>query len=225
MKPFTTLTAVAAPLDLANVDTDKVIPARLLRKPRSGNGKAGYAPYLFYDMRFGADGRERAEFMLNQPAYRNAGILVAGANFGCGSSREGAVYALMDYGIRSVIAPSFGDIHYANEIQNGMLPVILPDAICASLRDQLRARPGAQLTIDLAAQTVTDAVGAVHLFTIDAMYKERLLKGLDEVGLVLQHLPEIEAYEKRRAAERPWLPFGSRFRPVNETEGNQGFPP
>ena len=204
MKPFITLTAVAAPLDLANVDTDRVIPARLLRKPRSGD--AGYSPYLFYDMRFDADGRERAEFVLNQPAYRGTGILVAGANFGCGSSREGAVYALMDYGIRSVIAPSFGDTHYANEIQNGMLPVILPDATCASLRAQLREKPGAQLTINLEAQTVRDVAGVTHRFEIDAMYKERLLKGLDEVGLVLEHLPEIEAYEKRRAVERRWLP-------------------
>ena len=203
MKPFTTLTAVAAPLDMANVDTDKVIPARLLRKLRSPD--AGYDPYLFYDMRFDAEGRERPEFMLNQAPFRNARILVAGANFGCGSSREGAVYALMDYGFRAVIAPSFGDIHYANEIQNGMLPVILPDATCSALRNQLRAEPGAQLSIDLKAQTVVDALGATHPFEIDTVYKERLLNGLDEVGLVLQHLPEIEAYERRALEARPWL--------------------
>ena len=203
MNPFTTLTAVAAPLDLANVDTDKLIPARFLRKLRSA--ERGYDPYLFYDMRFDAEGRERPEFMLNQPAYRNAKILVAGANFGCGSSREGAVYALTDSGFRSVIAPSFGDIHYANEIQNGMLPVILPDAVCTDLREQLRAKPGATLSIDLPAQTVTDTNGAAHRFTIDAVYKERLLKGLDEVGLVLEHLPDIEAFEARHFAARPWL--------------------
>ena len=126
MKSFTTLTAVAAPIEMANIDTDRVIPVRFLRKLRSD--KAGYDPYLFHDMRFDNDGREKPDFVLNQPAYRKAGIIVAGANFGCGSSREGAVYALLDYGIRAVIAPSFGDIHYANELQNGMLPVILPEA-------------------------------------------------------------------------------------------------
>ena len=203
MTPFSTLTAVAAALDLANVDTDKLIPARFLRKLRSA--ERGYDPYLFYDMRFDAEGRPRPEFMLNQPAYRDAAILVAAANFGCGSSREGAVYALMDYGFRSVIAPSFGDIHYANEIQNGMLPVILPDDVCSALRDQLRAKPGATLSIDLPAQTVTDTHGAAHRFAVDAIYKDRLLKGLDEVGLVLQHLPEIEAFEARHFAPRPWI--------------------
>ena len=154
MQPFDKLTAVAAPLDLANVDTDKVIPARYLRKLRSA--RAGYDPYLFHDLRFDAEGRERPEFVLNQAPYRNAAILVADVNFGCGSSREGAVWALMDYGFRAVIAASFGDIHYGNEIQNGMLPVTLPEAVCRDLRDQLRAKPGAELTIDLEAQTVTD---------------------------------------------------------------------
>ncbi|MDB5903748.1 MAG: leuD [Betaproteobacteria bacterium] len=203
MQPFTTLTAVAAPLAIANCDTDKVIPARLLRKLRAP--PHGYAPYLFYDMRFDAQGGERPEFVLNQPAYRNAGIIVADVNFGCGSSREGAVYAMMDHGIRSVIAPSFGDIHYANEIQNGMLPVILPEDTCRKLREQLHAKPGAELSIDLEAQTVTDPAGESHRFQIDAIYKERLLKGLDEVGLVLEHLPEIEAFEKKHHSEHGWL--------------------
>src|SRR5215213_1116237 len=204
MQPFTKLTAVAAPLDLANVDTDKVIPARYLRKLRSAT--AGYDPYLFYDMRFDADGRERPEFVLNQAPYRNAAILVADVNFGCGSSREGAVYALMDYGFRAVIAASFGDIHYANEIQNGMLPVILPQDVCADLRDQLRAKPGAELSIDLEEQTVSDTKGAKHRLQIDPVYKERLLQGLDEVAMVLEHLPEIEAFERRHFAERSWIP-------------------
>lgn len=201
MKPFTRLTAVAAPLDMANVDTDKIIPARYLRKPR----EPGYDPWLFYDLRFDAAGRERPEFVLNRPAYRNARILVAGANFGCGSSREGAVYALLDSGIASVIAPSFGDIHYANEIQNGMLPVILPEATCAALRAQLHASPGAEITVDLEAQTVTAPDGAVHPFTIDPTYRERLLKGLDEVGLVLEYLPQIEAFEAQHYGALPWL--------------------
>ena len=203
MQPFTTLTAVAAPFDLANVDTDKLIPARLLRKLRLP--PKGYEPYLFHDMRFDGEGRERPEFVLNQPAWRNAQILVADVNFGCGSSREGAVYALMDYGIRAVIAASFGDIHYGNAIQNGLLPAIVPQAICAELRAQLHANPGAKLAIDLPSQTITDTKGTKHPFQINAVYKERLLKGLDEVGLVLEHLPEIEAFEARHHGERRWL--------------------
>ena len=203
MKPFTRLTAVAAPLDIANVDTDKIIPARYLRKLRSAD--AGYDPYLFYDLRFDADGRERPEFFLNQTPYRNARILVADVNFGCGSSREGAVYALMDYGFRAVIAASFGDIHYANEIQNGMLPVTLPEGTCRELRRQIAETPGAELTIDLVSQTVTDTAAVDHRFTIDPVYKERLLNGLDEVGMVLQHVSEIEAFERRHHAEHRWL--------------------
>ncbi|MDH4151376.1 MAG: 3-isopropylmalate dehydratase small subunit [Betaproteobacteria bacterium] len=203
MKPFTTLNAVAVPFDMANIDTDRIIPVRFLRKLR--NDKAGYDPYLFHDMRFDADGREKPEFVLNQPAYRNAGILVAGANFGCGSSREGAVYALLDYGIRAVIAPSFGDIHYANELQNGMLPVTLPEEICRGLRQQLQAQPGATLAIDLPAQTVTDTLGDAHPFMIDPVYKERLLKGLDDIGLVMEQLPTIETFEQAYHAQRPWL--------------------
>jgi 3-isopropylmalate/(R)-2-methylmalate dehydratase small subunit len=203
MQPFDKLNAVAAPLDLANVDTDKIIPARLLRKLRLP--PRGYAPYLFHDMRFDAEGRERPEFVLNQSAYRNARILVADENFGCGSSREGAVYALLDYGIRAVIAASFGDIHYGNEIQNGMLPAIVPQAACARLREQLLARPGAELAIDLPLQIITDTNGDTHAFKIDAVYKERLLKGLDEVGLVLEHLPEIEAFEQRHHGAHRWL--------------------
>lgn len=203
MQPFTKLTAVAAPLALANVDTDKIIPARFLRKLRTA--EAGYDPYLFHDLRFDDAGRERPEFVLNQPAYRNAGILVAGPNFGCGSSREGAVYALLDYGIRSVVAPSFGDIHYGNELQNGMLPVVLPEDTCGALRRQLCEKPGAQLTVDLEAQSVTAPDGAVHRFEIDASTREKLLKGLDDVALVLEHLPEIEAFEKRHHGALPWL--------------------
>ena len=201
MKPFTTLTAVAAPLDMANIDTDKILPARFLRKPR----EPGYDPYLFHDIRRDAEGRERPDFVLNQPAYRGAQILVVGSNFGCGSSREGAVYALIDAGIRAVIAPSFGDIHYANELQNGMLPAIVGDETAKRLREVLERQPGAQLTLDLATQSITAPDGTVHRFDIDPTYKERLLKGLDDVGLVLEHLPAIEAYEQRRVTEMPWL--------------------
>jgi 3-isopropylmalate/(R)-2-methylmalate dehydratase small subunit len=218
MQPFTTLTAVAAPIGLANVDTDKILPARFLRKLRLP--PHGYEPYLFHDMRFDAEGRKRADFVLNEPAWRNAQILVADVNFGCGSSREGAVYALVDYGIRAVIAASFGDIHYGNAIQNGLLPAVVPQEVCAELRAHLHANPGAKLTIDLPSQSITypphehganehSDLGAIECktcpFQIDAVYKERLLKGLDEVGLVLEHLPEIEAFEARHFDAHRWL--------------------
>jgi len=203
MKPFTTLTAVAAPFDMANIDTDKLIPARYLRKLRTA--EAGYDPWLFYDMRFDADGKERPEFILNQTPWRNTGIIVAAENFGCGSSREGAVYAMMDWGIRAAIAPSFGDIHYANEIQNGMLPAILSEAHCRVLREQLKVQPGSSITIDLESQTITGPDGKTYRFDIEPVYKERLLKGLDDVGLVLQEISAIEAFEKKHYAKMPWL--------------------
>ena len=203
MEPFTKLSAVAAPFDMANIDTDKIIPARYLRKLRTM--EKGYDPWLFYDMRFDADGNEKPGFILNQAPWRKTGIIVAGPNFGCGSSREGAAYAMLDWGIRCVIAPSFGDIHYANEIQNGMLPAILAEEHCAVLRAQLAATPGANVSIDLETQTITGPDGKTVRFEIEPVYKERLLKGLDDVGLVLQELPAIEAFEKRHFAARPWL--------------------
>ena len=201
MHPFTNITAVAAPLDLANIDTDKIIPARFLRRLR----EPGYEKLAFHDIRYDADGKDRPDFVLNQAPYKSAKILVAGANFGCGSSREAAVYVMWDYGIRSVIAPSFGDIHYGNELQNGMLPVVLPDATCQKLRQQLRDQPGAQITVDLETQTVTGPDGATHRFEIDANHKERLLKGLDDIGLVMQNIKAIEAFEKKHHEEMPWL--------------------
>jgi 3-isopropylmalate/(R)-2-methylmalate dehydratase small subunit len=201
MQPFTNFTAVAAPLELANIDTDKIIPARFLRRLRG----PGYEKLAFHDIRYDADGKDRPDFVLNQAPYRHAKILVAGANFGCGSSREAAVYVMWDYGIRAVIAPSFGDIHYGNELQNGMLPVVLPDAACQKLRAQLREKPGAEIAVDLAAQTVTGPDGATYRFEIDANHKERLLKGLDDVGLVMQNITEIEAFEQKHHSELPWL--------------------
>ena len=203
MEPFTQLSAVAAPFDMANIDTDKLIPARFLRKLRTV--EKGYDPWLFYDMRFDADGNERPDFILNQTPWRKTGIIVAGPNFGCGSSREGAAYAMLDWGIRCVVAPSFGDIHYANEIQNGMLPAILAEEHCAVLRAQLQASPGTSLSIDLASQTITGPDGKCYHFQIDSVYKERLLKGLNDVGLVLQELPAIEAFENKHFARMPWL--------------------
>jgi 3-isopropylmalate/(R)-2-methylmalate dehydratase small subunit len=201
MQPFATLTAVAAPLDSVNIDTDQIFPTRFLHKPRG----TGFAKQAFHDLRFNTDGSEIAAFPLNQEPYRNAKIIVAGSNFGCGSSREGAVYALFDFGIRSVIAPSFGDIHAANQLQNGMLPLALSEDICATLRRQLHDRPGALISIDLAAQTVTGPDGKCYDFTIVPSTKERLLAGTDEVGLVMAHIDAIERFEALYYVERPWL--------------------
>lgn len=200
MEPFLRVTGTAAPIDILNCDTDRIIPARFLRKPR----EPGFERWLFHDMRFDGEGRERPEFILNQAPYRQAEILVAEANYGCGSSREAAVYVMYDYGIRSVIAPSFGDIHYGNALQNGFLPIVLPEADCAKLRAQLHAQPGAEIAIDLPAQTVTGPDGAIYRFDIDPAAKERLVKGLDDVGLVLQHVERIEGFEARYFEEQPW---------------------
>lgn len=201
MIPFTTLTAVAAPLDMAYVDTDRILPARFLRKPRGPD----FGRYAFHDLRFDEQGDERPDFVLNRPPFRSAKILVAGANFGCGSSREAAVYALYDFGIRSVIAPSFGDIHYANQLQNGMLPVVLAEAVCRAWREELARRPGATITVDLVSRTVTGPDGSRHVIDLNETHRERLLKGLDDVGLVLKHLPDIERFEARYGADFPWL--------------------
>lgn len=201
MMPFTKVTAVAAPIDMMNVDTDKIVPARFLRKARG----ADYGKYLFHDIRYRADGSDDPDFILNQAPYRKAQILVAGDNFACGSSRESAVWVLMDYGIRAVIAPSFGDIHYGNALQNGLLPVRLPDEITRKLRRELHDQPGAQIAVDLELQTVTGPDGTNYPFEIDPNQKEKLLKGLDDVALVLQHSAAIEAFEERYHGEQPWL--------------------
>ena len=200
MTPFTRLEAVAVPLDLPNVDTDRVIPARFLRNPRS----AGYGQFCFHDLRLRPDGTEDAGFVLNQAPYREARILVAAENFGCGSSREGAVWALAGRGIRAVVAPSFGDIFHENCLRNGLLPVRLPADTVASLRRTLHAAPGATMTIDLPGQTVTGPDAASHRFEIDPFRKQALLEGLDDIGLTLRHAAAIDAYEARHAAEWPW---------------------
>jgi 3-isopropylmalate/(R)-2-methylmalate dehydratase small subunit len=202
VRPFTRLTAVAAPIDLPNVDTDRIIPARFLRKPR---GAPGYATFLFHDVRFDAEGRERPDFVLNRAAYRGAQILVVAENFGCGSSREAAVWALDACGVRAVVAPSLGDIFHQNCYKNGLLPVRLPGAVAAALREQLHARPGATLTVDLDAQTLTAPDGAAHRFEIDPFHKAMLLTGQDEIALTLGHAEAIAAFEARHAAEAPWL--------------------
>jgi 3-isopropylmalate/(R)-2-methylmalate dehydratase small subunit len=202
MQPFTRLTAVAAPIDWPNVDTDRIIPARFLRKAQ---GSPGYERFLFHDVRFDADGAERGEFVLNQPATREAGILVVAENFGCGSSREAAVWALLAHGIRAVVAPSLGDIFHQNCLKNGVLPVILPAATVATLRQQLHARPGATLTVDLESQTATGPDGAAHRFEIDAFSKQKLLAGQDDIELTLGYESRIREFEARHRAARPWL--------------------
>jgi len=202
MQAFTRLTAAAAPIDLPNVDTDRVIPARFLRKPQ---GSPGYERFLFHDVRFDADGKERPEFVLNQPGFRGAKIVVAAENFGCGSSREAAVWALAAYGVRAVIAPSLGDIFHQNCGKNGVLAVILPAEIVAGLRRQLQARPGATLSVDLQAQTVTAPDGVVHPFEIDPFRKQMLLSGQDDIGLTLGYEAQIAAFEASHRAAPPWL--------------------
>jgi 3-isopropylmalate/(R)-2-methylmalate dehydratase small subunit len=201
MQPFGTLKGLAAPYYQANVDTDKLIPHRFLRKPLS----AGYRNFLFYNERFTPEGAEKKEFVLNRAPFNRAQVLVAGANFGCGSTREGAVYALADFGIRCVIAPSFGDIFYANCLQNGLLPVVLPEEAVARLAAHLERHPGAEIVVDLKAQSVTAPTGDVHRFDIEPSRKHRLLKGLDDIGVTLEFSKEIDQFEKSYRARLPWL--------------------
>jgi len=200
MQAFKNLDAVAVPIARPNVDTDQIVPARYLRKPR----KLGFGDYLFRDLRLDKDGRER-DFILNKPPYRDAKILVAERNFGCGSSRESAVYALWDYGFRAVIAPSFGDIFFGNSFMNGLLLVPLPAADVAALLAALEAKPGAHMQVDLAAQTVTGADGKAYRFDIDAYRKRCLLEGLDELAFTLSQSDAIKAFEARQAAATPWV--------------------
>ena len=201
MIPFTTLTAAAVPMDLPNIDTDRVIPARFLLKPR----EAGYQKFFFHDVRFNADGSENGDFILNQAPYRQAKILVTAENFGCGSSREGAVWALMDHGIRCVIGPSFGDIFFENCFKNGVLALVLPAAVAAAVRRQLQERPGAAISVDLERQTLTAPDGTLHRFEVDPFRKQALLRGQDEIALTMEYEQAIAAHESRRAAEMPWL--------------------
>jgi len=191
---FTSLTAIAAPYEPVNVDTDQIVPARFLKFPR----KDGYGKFLFHDV------REDPGFVLDRVPFDQARILVGNANFGCGSSREGAAYAFHDAGFRSVIAPSFGDIFYSNCMKNGIVPVRLPDSECAALRSLLTNNPGNQLTVDLVAQEVREPDGKVHRFAIDPFYREMLLRGVDELGLTLTLVPQIEAFEQAYAREVPW---------------------
>jgi 3-isopropylmalate/(R)-2-methylmalate dehydratase small subunit len=201
MQPFTTLTAIAAPLPLANVDTDKIIPARFLKTVR----RTGLGAHLFDTLRFTPDGAERPDFVLNQSPYRAAQILIAHENFGCGSSREHAPWALLDFGIRCVIAPGFADIFYNNCFKNGVLPVRLPRPACDALIAEATATPHAPITVDLTTCLVTAATGATHPFTVDETRRKMLLEGLDEIGQTLAFTQAITAFEQNRAAQLPWL--------------------
>jgi 3-isopropylmalate/(R)-2-methylmalate dehydratase small subunit len=201
MQPFTTMTGLVAPLDRVNVDTDQIIPKQFLKTIK----RTGLREGLFYDWRKQKDGSQDPAFFLNQPRFQGATILLTRDNFGCGSSREHAPWALLDQGFRCLIAPSFADIFYNNCFQNGMLPVVLTaDEVLAMMQDVL-ATPGYQLTVDLGNQTVTTPAGVRCRFEIDPFRKDGLYRGLDAIGLTLQHEAAITAYEARRKTDAPWL--------------------
>lgn len=201
MRAFVRDTGIAAPLPGINTDTDQIIPARFMKRERS----EGYGPFLFHDLRFGADGTPKPDFVLNRPEFAGARVLIAGRNFGCGSSRESAVYALVDYGIRAVLAPSFGDIFQANALKNGLIPVRLDEAVIESLQESLLAGPAREVTVDLVAGKVTLPDGSRHPIAIDAFWRECILKGVDEIELTRGYLKEIEAFERQYEQEQPWV--------------------
>ncbi len=210
MKIFDTLTGLVAPLDRANVDTDAIIPKQFLKSIK----RSGFGPNLFDEWRYldhGEPGQDcsnrpfNPDFVLNQPRYRGAEVLLARANFGCGSSREHAPWALLDYGFRALIAPSYADIFYNNCFKNGILPIVLDAAIVARLFEETVATEGYRLTIDLSAQTVATPLGETFGFEVDGFRKHCLLNGLDDIGLSLQHSSEIAAYEERSKQQAPWL--------------------
>ena len=200
MEAFTKLTGIAVPIDEPNIDTNQLCPTRFNKVPRG----PGHRDILFHDRRFNADGSEK-EHLLNADPFKRAQVIVADRNWGGGSSRESAVYALYEFGIRCVIAPSFADIHSNNCAKNGLLTVALPDADCAAIRKQLREKPGATLAVDLAAQTVTDALGQVRRFDIHPVRKKCLLEGLDDIARTEQYRDRFEAFETAYRKERPWL--------------------
>ncbi len=194
MEPFTHHTGLVAPLDRVDVDTDQIIPKQFLKSI----ARTGFEVGLFFDWRFRPDGSPVPDFVLNKPRYQGASVLVSGRNFGSGSSREHAPWALQQFGFRAVIAPSFGDIFRNNCYQNGLLPVALPDNIVRQLLDRAEQEPGYNLTIDLENQTVADERDTLASFDIDPVVKHRLLHGLDDIGLTLQHTSDIDAFEQRR---------------------------
>jgi 3-isopropylmalate/(R)-2-methylmalate dehydratase small subunit len=201
MEKFQLLEAVALPVAIANVDTDQITPARFLWRPRG----EGYAQILFHDLRFDDSGAEKPGFILGRPEYRGARILVAGRNFGCGSSREHAVWALHDHGFRAVIAPSFGDIFFNNSFKHGLLPIVLPESRVEAILAALARAPGARMTVDLEAQRVVGPDGIADGFAIDPFRKRLLLEGLDEIGFTLSHQDEIATFERDYERALPWM--------------------
>jgi 3-isopropylmalate/(R)-2-methylmalate dehydratase small subunit len=199
MQAFTTLTGVAAPLPLANVDTDKIIPARFLKTIK----RTGLGVHLFDTLRYDGQGAERPDFVLNEAPYRHAEVLIAHENFGCGSSREHAPWALLDFGIRCVIAPSFADIFHTNCFKNGILPIVLPREVCDQLMDDAKLGGNARLTVDLARQVVIRPSGEEIAFSIDPFRKHLLLHGLDDIGQTMQRAAAIDTFEARRP---DWMP-------------------
>jgi 3-isopropylmalate/(R)-2-methylmalate dehydratase small subunit len=201
MDAFTTLTGIAAPLPMANVDTDKIIPARFLKTiARTGLGKS-----LFANLRYNEDGSENPDFVLNQQPYRHAEVLIAHENFGCGSSREHAPWALLDFGIRCVIAPDFADIFHNNSFKNGILPVKLPREVCDQLIEDAKLGANARITVDLERQVVVRPNGEEIPFQIDPLRRHLLLNGLDDIGQTMQRGEVIESFEAKQAAAQPWL--------------------
>ena len=201
MQKFTTLSAVAAPLPMVNVDTDMLIPKQFLKTiERTGLGK-----HLFDEMRYTQDGKELPDFVLNKPAYRKAQILVTGQNFGCGSSREHAPWALLDFGIRCVIAPSFADIFYNNCFKNGILPIVLPQDDIDKLMDDASRGANAVVSIDLEKQEIRGPDGGTIKFDVDAFRKQCLLNGWDDIGLTMRREKQIDDFEAKRRASSPWL--------------------
>jgi 3-isopropylmalate/(R)-2-methylmalate dehydratase small subunit len=200
MEPFKTLASVAIPIDIPNCDTDQIIPARFLRRASSD---PEYHQFLFHDLRFDGEGNQK-DFVFNKAGYRSGRILVADINWGCGSSRENAVYALAANDIRVVIAPSFGDIHYSNCIQNGVLPVALSAEDCATLRAQLRESPGAEIAVDLETQSLTGPDQTTYTFDIKPFDKYRLLNGLDDVRLTLEFDAQINDFESEYKTDNDW---------------------
>jgi 3-isopropylmalate/(R)-2-methylmalate dehydratase small subunit len=207
MQPFTILTAIAVPLPIAKIDTGMILPGRYMRRHRRPGHD--YSDAFLHDVRFDEQERPRPECPLNDPAYRGAEILLTDADFGCGSSREGAAYAVMDYGLRAMIGPSFAEIFYGNCLQNGILPVVLDEAIVHALWKSVQAHPGSTVTIDLPNQTVVDPQGGRHGFEINPLRKERLVKGLDDIDVTLGYREKIAAVEAARRQAYPWLPVTS----------------
>jgi 3-isopropylmalate/(R)-2-methylmalate dehydratase small subunit len=202
MEAFTTFRGVGIPIDIQNCDTDQIIPARFLRRDPTDEG---YDRFLFHDLRFAKDGTDKPDFVLNNPAYRDASVVIANINWGCGSSRENAVYVLVANGISSVIAPSFGDIHYNNCMKHGILPVRLQKANCDTLRQQLHDTPGVEIALDLEEQTVTGPDGNIYSFKIDRFDKHRLLNGLDEISMTLGYDADIIAFEHKHRSNFSWF--------------------